>query len=428
MNFTNFTNFTNFKTLHRNPLISGSAVIFVGSITGNVFHFLFNLLMSRNLSVIDYGVLISLISLTTLPALAFNSLVPVTVNFAASYMANNEYDKAKGLYIRISKLMLFSGAFFMLIFTVFAPVISNFIHLSGKHSLIILIGVIVWLGFMGLVNMAFLQAKLAFRFVSFMTFLGGFFKFLIAIGLIYLGYGVAGVLVGFIIGGIISYFVALIPLNFVFQKQVKSVAVSLREILIYAAPATIALFCMTSFITTDIILVKHFFSESDAGLYAGLSLIGKVVFYFSAPIGMVMFPLAVKKYALQESHHRLLLASLLLVLIPSLSLTVFYFLAPEFTIKFFLKNSEYLAVADKVGLFGIFMTLYSLLSVLINFYLSIKKTKVYIPILIGAITQLVFIFLFHNTLTQIIIISTSITFLLVLGLLLYYPHATKKRL
>ncbi len=410
------------KRFLNNPLISGSAVIFIGSLIGNVFNFLFNLLMSRNLSVVDYGVLISLLSLTALPALAFNSLIPITVNFAAGYMANHEYDKAKGLYIRISKLMFFSGAFFMIIFTAFAGVISNFIHLAGRESLIILIGIIVWLGFMGLVNMAFLQAKLSFKFVSFMTFLGGFLKLLTAVGLIYLGFGVGGILIGFIISGALSFIIGLSPLKFIFHKKVKPVAISLKQIFRYAAPATIAIFCMTSFITTDILLVKHFFTESEAGLYAGLSLIGKVVFYFSAPIGMVMFPLAVKKYSKKQSYHRLLLASLLLVLVPSLSLTTFYFFAPDFTIRFFLKNSEYLAISDKVGLFGIYMTVYSLLSVLINFYLSIQKTIVYIPVLAASILQVILLFLFHSSLFQVIQISLTIAGMLLCLLLVYYVY------
>lgn len=407
------------KEILKNPLISGSAVIFTGSLIGNLFHFLFNLLISRNLSVVDYGILISLISLSSLPALAFNSLMPITVNFAASYMANDEYDKVRGLYSRISKLMIFSGLFFVLLFSLFSTTIAQFIHLIGKESLIILTGFIVFLGFMVLVNLAFLQAKLEFKYVSFMTFLGGFLKFLSALGLIFIGYGVGGVLMGLIVGGFISFFVSIIPLKFIFHKSVKSVNVGIKEILSYASPTTIALFCMTSFITTDILLVKHYFSESEAGLYAGLALIGKVVFYFSAPIGMVMFPLAVKKFARNESHHRLLFASLLLVLIPSLALTLFYFVAPEFTIRFFLKNKEYLAVSDKIGLFGLYMTLYSLLSILVNFYLSIKKTQVYIPVLIGSLLQILLILLFHSSLLHVITISLTITAIL-LGLLIFY--------
>lgn len=406
--------------LIKNPLIAGSSVIFVGSMLGNVFHFLFNLIMSRNLSVVDYGIFISLISLTTLPALAFNSLIQITVNFAAGYIANDELDKVKGLFLKTNKIMLLSGSLFALIFVIFSKQIAEFIHISGKESLIMLVGLIVVLSFVGLVNMAFLQARLAFKYISFITFLGGFLKFITGVGLIYFNFGVSGVLIGLILGGIISYCIGLFPLKFIFHKNVKSLNISLKEMLGYALPTTIALFCLTSFITIDLVLVKHFFSSSDAGLYSGLSLIGKVVFYFSAPIGMVMFPLAVKKHAKKESYHSLLFASLLLVLLPSIALTIFYFLEPEFTIRFFLKKSEYLAVSDKLGLFGIYMTVYSLLAVLINFYLSIKKTRVYIPILIGTILQIILIFIFHSSLFQIITISLTITSVLLCLLLIYY--------
>ena len=51
-----------------------------------------------------------------------------------------------------------------------------------------------------------------------------------------------------------------------------------------------------------LILVKHFFSPHDAGIYAGLSLIGRVIFFFSAPIASVMFPVIVQKYARKENY------------------------------------------------------------------------------------------------------------------------------
>jgi len=205
------------------------------------------------------------------------------------------------------------------------------------------------------------------------------------------------------------------------------VPVNTREIIRYAIPVTLTLIGITSFINLDILLVKHFFSAHDAGLYAGLSLVGKVVFYISAPIGTVMFPLIVLKHSRKENFTNIFKLSVLLVIIPSLLLTGLYAFFPKFFILFFLKNKDYLSVSSLLALFGIFTTLYSLLSILATFYLSIKKTTIYIPIIIGALLQIVLITLFHQTFLQIILISLIIVLLLVIGLLLYYPHAAKKK-
>src|SRR6266571_1461626 len=155
------------KQILKHPLISGSTILLLGSLSGNFFNFLYNLFMSRALSIVDYGILVSIFSLISLPSLLSNSVVPTAINFAGSYMATNEFGKVKGLYLQISKLMFFLGLLCAIIFIVFSGSIASFIHITDNRPLIVLAGVIVFIGFMSFINMAFLQARLSFAFISF---------------------------------------------------------------------------------------------------------------------------------------------------------------------------------------------------------------------------------------------------------------------
>jgi O-antigen/teichoic acid export membrane protein len=183
---------------------------------------------------------------------------------------------------------------------------------------------------------------------------------------------------------------------------------------------------LISFISTDIILVKHFFDPTQAGLYAGLSLIGRIIFFVSAPIGTVMFPIIVQKHTKGDSFSNTFKMALGLVLIPSLLLSLFYLFYPTFSILFFLKRPEYLSISPLLGLFGFYITFYNVLYLFANFYLSIKKTFIYIPILTGALLQILLITIYHQSFIQIIMISFVLVLLLVIGFLVYYPYATKK--
>jgi len=140
---------------------------------------------------------------------------------------------------------------------------------------------------------------------------------------------------------------------------------------------------------------------------------------------MVMFPLVVQRRAKQESYHKDFILALLLVLIPSLILTTAYFLIPEFILKF-ATRSDYVQGASLLGIFGIFSTLYALLYLFTNFYLSIRETKVFLPIAIGAFLQAFLIWFYHNSFQQIVIISISITSLLLIVFLLYYWQLHEK--
>lgn len=401
------------------PLVAGSTIIFIGALFSNFFNFLFNLFMSRNLSVADYGILASLVSLITLCALASESFVPTIVSFAGSYFAKGEIRMVKALFIKFGKFSFSLGILVLVIFIIFSSQIGIFFKINDK-SLIILVGLIVFSGFIGVVNRALLQAKLLFKYMAMIGLLGSFIKLAVGVILVFVGFKVLGGILAFFISFFIPYLLTFIPLKFIFAKNGDNSKINLTHLFRYGGPAALTLCGLTLFITTDIVLTKHFFDPKSAGIYAGLSLVGRIIFFLTGPIGSVMFPLIVQKHAKEEDFHNTFRLSLLLVFTPSVLMTIFYFLFPQFTIRFFLKNEEYLLAAPLLGFFGIFITEFALLSILANFYLSIKKTKVFIPVILFATIQATLIWFYHRDFSQIITISIIATGLPLAMLLLYY--------
>lgn len=403
----------------KHPLISGSAIIFFGSLVGSFINFIFNLLMTRYLSVSDYGILLSIVSLFTLATIPAGAVNPMVINFAGFYIAKNEMGKLRDLFFKILKFMSFIGFVIFAFFLIFSNSIGSFFRINSQ-LLIIFTGFMVFVTFVGIVNNALLQAKLLFKFMTFINFFSALAKLLFGIGLVFLGYAVGGAVFAIFMSLLIPYAISFIPLRSIFSNKVSESKIDIKHLFLYGAPAAITVFGLTSFATTDIILVKHFFDPVQAGLYAGLSTVGKVIFFFSAPIGLVMFPLIVQKHAKEEDYNHIFKFALFLVFIASIAITAFYFLFPDFTIKFFIKKSEYLSVAPILGIYGLYISIYSMLSVITNFFLSIKKTKVFVPVIFGALAQALIIWFYHQTFLQIIIISLTITSLLFFSFLLYY--------
>src|SRR5260221_7958153 len=136
---------------------------------------------------------------------------------------------------------------------------------------------------------------------------------------------------------------------------------------------------------------------------------------------MVMFSLVIKRFHNGEKFHNLLFLSFLLVLLPSLCITGFYFLFPKIAIGIFL-GAKYFTISPYLGWFGVYLCIFSLINVLVNFFLSLKKTQVSWVIAAGALTQAIGIWLFHAHIVQIITISLSLSSMLFVVLLLYYMH------
>ena len=401
------------------PFVSGSAIVFIGSNAANLFHFLFNFFMVRNLTPASFGdisALISLIALSTTPA---SATVPMIINFAARFYAKNEMAHIRGLFFKLSKVLYSIGIGIFICFIIFSSWIGAFFNIHSP-VLLYITGFIVFIGYISTTHSGLLQAKLAFTFISVTNLIGSVIKVFLGIFLVFLGFGAIGAMIAYALTSAISYFISFIQLPFIFDKKIKSEPISFMKLLSYGGPAAIAMYTLTSFVTTDILLVKHFFNPQQAGIYAVISLAGKVIFFFTAPIATVLFPLVAQKHEKKENYTNILFLAILFILIPSLGLTACYYIFPEFILLLFNQQKYSNVMTPYLGFFGVFMTLYSLIFVLTNFFLSIGKTKIYIPLVIGALLQVGLLWIFHDSFFQIISISIAIIALLLVWFLLYY--------
>ena len=174
------------KELLKHPLIYGSAIVVVGSLIANFFNFLFNLFMSRTLTVTDYGILASIISIIGFPALIGNAVVPVVVRFAGDYFATGDLSSLRGFYTHIKKILLIIAMIFFIVFFVFLNPISAFFHIDNKNILI-LADVVIFITMISVINIAFIQAKLAFVFLTLISLSNTLIKFLLGCLFVFLG-------------------------------------------------------------------------------------------------------------------------------------------------------------------------------------------------------------------------------------------------
>jgi O-antigen/teichoic acid export membrane protein len=404
----------------KHELISGSFYIFIGSILVNFLAFVLNLFLARNLSYADYGIFASLLSIITLASMPAGSINTILVRFTTDYHSKNQLDKLQSFYKKAAKFIFSFSLIALLFFIISSPLLKSFLHLNNV-AYVVVVGLCVFTVYMQVLNGGFLQGLMKFRFLSFAGIFSGIIKLIVGIALVFLGFKAFSGLWAIFFMSLGSFLIGFIPLRFILLKKTESnVQISTSEIIKYALPTFIVVFSMTSLITTDVILVKHFFNAQAAGFYAGLSLIGRVIFYFTSPITMVMFPLLIKRYNLGRSFNNLFYLALFLVLIPSLTVTGFYFLFPKFVVNLFLAGRDYLSIAKYAGLFGINLTIFSLINLFVNFFLSLNKTKIAPLVVLAALSQIVLISIFHASFYQVIGVSISIFLVLFIALVIYY--------
>ncbi len=408
------------KYSKEDSLIRDSITFFSASMILNITAYLFHLYMGRVLGPSSYGILGALLSITYILNVPLTVIQTSVTKFAAQYKAKKEINKINTLLISSIKRLSIFGIIGTIIFFILSPLIGYFLHIKIEY-LFILSPIIIFSLLLPLTR-GILQGLQRFNSLSLNMILEGLIKLSLGILLVYMGLNIGGAILAIIFSFVIAFFLTFIPL-----KQflvIKNMNINTKEIYNYTIPVLIALTSLTFIYTIDIFIVKHFFNEIEAGYYAALSLIGKIIFFGTFAIANVMFPKVAEMHASNKPNKKIMNKSLLLTLTGASIAVIIYFIFPKLIITL-LFGKDYLGIYKLVGPFGLVMALFSLVYLLSLYNLSIHKTRfIYILILFN-ILEVILLFLFHNTLTQVVTILVTLMIALFIILYLYTSLITK---
>ena len=343
----------------------------------------------------------------------------VVVKFAAS---TKESEKEAFFKWLLGKSFLVGGTGILLL-TLISPFISEFLNLPLKISL--LIGPTLYLLLYSILFRSFLQGLLKFGKSVSLTVIDISSRLIFGVLFVSLGFSSFGGVLGITIGGLLSLLVGYYYLRGFFKIKIKRGFDRGNQVLKYSVPIMIASIANNSFISSDVILTKHYFDSHLAGIYASLSVLGKIIFYAAAPVTAVMFPMISKKYSEGKNYQKILALSVLLTTLLVGFILLTYLLIPDIMIKI-LFGVGYLEASSYLVWFGLFMAFYTLANLFISFYLSIEKTKIVIFPAFFASVQILGIIIYHNSLLSVIHISTLVSALLLGSLIIYFFYGKRE--
>lgn len=408
-----------YSRITQNPFFIGSLIMVVGSNIFNVGQFVFHIIAARILGRAYYGDLAALVNILGIFALIQISVGLAIVKFVAS--EKRETNK-RGLIQWAVKWSLFIGILVCILIIVFANKISSFLNLLQLGSVYVLAPIILFYSVIG-ISRSVLQGLLKFGWHVGSLFAEVSVKLLLVFPFILAGYAVIGALGALLIGALAAFIVVIYPLREIILGPAGQKPL-LTPILRYSLPAFLQGIALISMYSTDLFLVKHFFTPDAAGLYAALAKLGTIVFFGASPVIHVMFPLVAKKHAHGRSYHKIFYLSLLLVsLIASFVILLYYFFPVIFLSAL---GANFLEGAGALWWFGVFMGLLVIATLFVQFYLSVGKTRVVGLFLAGATLQATLILFFHSSLLQVVQMSIIAASLLVLALLIYFPYHDRK--
>ncbi len=413
-------------TYHKeDSLVRDGFILFTATILANAAAYVYHFYMGRVLGPADYSVLGVILSLLYLINVPVNVIQMTITKFVAQYNITKKKDVIHLLYQRSLHRLFFVGCIIFLLFLAVSYPLAHFLYIPITALLVF--SPIVIFALLLPVTRGLLQGLQSFKKLGVNMVLESFSKLLIGVILVFLGFHINGAISGLVLSFALAFFVLYYNFRPSLVHSRKTMHdFQTKEVYKYATPVFISLFALTLFYSIDVILVKHYFSELQTGYYAAASLIGKIIFFGTYSLGVVMFPKVAEMHTLQKDNKHLLSKSLAFMAAGAGVLLLVYFLFPRFIILP-LFGMSYLPILPLIGPFGVMMTFFSFNYLLSLYNLSIQRTRFIRILFVFNLLEILFLTFYHTSLLQIV---WGLSFLMIALFILlftytYHNHATK---
>ena len=394
-------------------------ILFISNLLVNAGNYGINLLLGRWLGPTEFSevsLLVTFLLMLSFWALAFQL---TSAKYIAEYLVENRQDELYNFSKWFKKLSVLVGiglATFLISLAIFW---KDFFQIRSS-SLFIIFGLGMPLYLWTSVNRGILQGQNNYRKLAITYQVEMWTRLLLSIGLVKMGYGVNGVAWGLTLSIFASWIVSnpsiekFSSIPFSNQKIIRFFFI----VLVYECSQILINNC-------DAILVKHFFSPTEAGLYAALALIGRIVYFGTWTVVTMLFPLVIKLEKEGKDHTKYFLGGLCVVGGIAGGITIACYVMPEIMVNI-LFGEKYISIAPLLWLYALATALFALVNVFVYYNMSLdKRLPLWLTMIVGVL-QILLIYTFHHTFEQVI----KIQIYLMSGLLvimIFYQFFVKRK-
>jgi len=407
--------------LRSERILTHNLIVGGGTIAAGVLGVAFQALISHRLRPVDYGAVFAVVTMITLIGLPASALTLLMARETSRDRANGQRAQSAALLHTGNRALLLGGLAFAALFALAAPLLARFFDVPLPLLWAAAAGMPFGLALPLLLG-AFQGEQQFLTFAVLSTGQAGL-KLLAALALA-IAYGPLGIIAGISLATALVYVVALWMLRR--KLSIRPRLPWLRPAATYLAvivPSTLALAVLLS---SDVLLVKHFFTSRAAGEYAAVAAIGRAIFWGATGVASVLFPKMIYRESQGSSGSPLFTASMALVVIGGLAGLGFLSFGSTWLLIAFAGNA-YADAAQYLPWYAIGMTLLGGVAVLIATYQSRGAPGFLAVLLPLTLLEPATLLVFHASLTQVIVaVDISIAAVLIaLGSLYWWQERAR---
>tara|TARA_B100000795_G_C22802753_1_gene442844 strand:- start:1215 stop:2606 length:1392 start_codon:yes stop_codon:yes gene_type:complete len=395
--------------------IKPEQIFMISVLLVNGGNYLYNLILGRYLGpekFADAAILITFLLVLSFVAMTFQLVTAkFSVLFDGSIFLN--------FISKMFKNAIIFGVIIGIIVMLFSTQLQTFFK-TTTSTMFVIFGFGIPFYFLMSVNRGVFQGKKELTFLS-ITYQGEMIsRLLITFLLFWILEIESSILIA--IGIFCSFIVALFPFKLKGFTLFKSINLAVPEKkLVKNFFIITAFYELTQIIinNSDILLVKHYFTSVDAGLYASLALIGRIVYFIAWMFVMLLLPTVIQLKKEGKSTLPILLKYVsYITAIATLIITSCFFFPQQIIHVLF--GAEYVSIASLLWKYALATGVFAISNIFAYYYLSLDK---YIPVVLSGLfgmMQVVFIIFYHDSLAQVVDVQILVMVLLLIMQLSFF--------
>lgn len=398
---------------HKARVLNGSIIMLISTSLVAVVNFAFTAAMGRMLGPARFGHVTAIVTILMLASAITLSFQLVCAKFVArNEIAGEKVSIFQSLRRKAWIVSLGVGGALVILQKPFA----NYLHLPDSWILAVLaVGIAAYIpvgvrrgGMQGTCSFPRLALNFNSEAVS---------KLVIAVLLVALGFGVMGAVGAISASIVVAYFFPRMPAIFSGQPRAVHQPASFRE----GMQVTVFFVGQVIINNIDILLVKHFFAPEQAGLYAAVALVGRILYIASWSVVSAMFPISAGAKPGDKPSHVLLVPLLFVI-----GISLVFILAASFFPALIIDTvfgQGFSSAGSLLTLYASATALYALSVVLMAYEMARRIANTgWLQLMFSGIL-VVAIGIFHHTLREVIVVQ--IVLMAVMLLLVSFPFVRR---
>jgi O-antigen/teichoic acid export membrane protein len=364
--------------------------------SSNVFNYLFQVVAGRGLTTIDYGSFNAVNSMAVILS-APVAVLPLVFSRYTVQLAESGLKQVRSLLVDgFRGMVLISSALFVM-GLIAVPWLQNFLHLEEKTPIVIMLAQLalslVLPVFLGVIQG--LHRFTAFGICGSSIALGRFLSGLLFI--FALEWGINGALLSGTVGTCIAMGIGLWAVRDILKVPDEPLPHDLfSEMRKYSFPVFLSTTMVMALGNLDLVLVKHYCSPEEAGLYSIAAILGRIALFLPGVLIFVLFPEASKAQTTGKEDSRILWVSLAMTAFLGGSVALVCTFWPE-QIIVLLFGAKYQAGAELLKVISLAMAMLAVANVIFIYCLARSEFKFLWPLAMGVGMMLLLIFNFHDS-------------------------------